>query len=153
MDTAKLLQIKVKDVMTTKVMTVRENDVMSKVENLMIQHNFNHIPIVDDRDNLVGILTKNDIQLLKDWGTNLKLRTSLKANEQLLNSHTADDRMNRKLVMVGPDDTLKMCADIFSKNLFHALPVTEGTKLVGIITTYDLLNVAYARTPLHTLNK
>ena len=146
MDTAKLLQIKVKDVMTTKVITVGENDVMSKVENLMITHNFNHIPIVDDLGNLLGILTKNDIQLLKDWGTNLKLRTSLKANEQLLNSHTADDRMNRKLVLVGPDDTLKMCADIFHENLFHALPVTEGTKLVGIITTYDLLNVAYART-------
>lgn len=148
MDTIELLSLKVKEVMTTEVITVRENDVMSKVENLMNEHKFNHIPIVDDQNNLMGILTRNDIQLLKDWGTNLNLRTSLKANEQLLNSNTADDRMNRNIVKVSPEDTLEVCADIFKENLFHALPVTDNNKLVGIITTYDLINVAYTRRPL-----
>ena len=152
MDTIDLMQLKVKNVMTTDLVTVNKNDVMSTVEKLLIQHNFNHIPIVDDEDNLLGILTKNDVQLLKDWGTKLNLKTSIKANEQILNSHTASDRMNRILVKIGPDDTLEMCADIFKENLFHALPVTEGNKLVGIISTYDLLNVAYTRNPLLTLN-
>jgi CBS domain-containing protein len=153
MDTLELLQIKVKDVMTSDVITVNQKDVMSKVEKLLIQHNFNHVPIVDDQDNLLGILTKNDVQLLKDWGTNLNLKTSIKANEQILNSHTASDRMNRILVKIGPEDTLEMCADIFKENLFHALPVTVDNKLIGMITTYDLLNVAYTRTPLLNLNK
>ena len=151
MNTIELMQLKVKDVMTRDLITVQQNDVMSRVEELLIQHNFNHIPIVDDQYNLLGILTSNDVQLLKDWGTNLNLKTSIKANEQILNSHTASDRMNRILVKIGPEDTLEMCADIFKENLFHALPVTVGNKLVGIITTYDLLNVAYTRTPL--LNK
>ena len=153
MTTIELMQLKVKDVMTTDLITVNKNDVMSTVEKLLIQHNFNHIPIVDDQNNLLGILTKNDVQLLKDWGTNLNLKTSIKANEQILNSHTASDRMNRILVKVSPDDTLETCADIFKENLFHALPVTENKKLVGIITTYDLLNVAYTKTPLLTRNK
>ncbi len=147
MDTIELLQVKVKNIMTKDVISVRENEAMSKVETLMIEHGFNHIPIVDDHDTLLGILTKNDVQLLKDWGTNLKLRTSIKANEQLLNSNTADDRMNRELVTVGPDDTLEICSDIFKENLFHALPVIDGDKLVGIITTYDLINVAYSKKP------
>ena len=153
MDTLELLQIKVKNVMTHDVITVNQKDVMSTVEKLLIQHNFNHIPIVDDKDNLLGILTKNDVQLLKDWGTNLNLKTSIMANEQILNSHTASDRMNRILVKIGPEDTLEMCADIFKENLFHALPVTVDNKLIGMITTYDLLNVAYTRTPLLYLNK
>lgn len=152
MDTIELLQLKVKNIMTTNVITVKENEVMSKVEELMLINNFNHIPIVDNKNTLLGILTKNDLQLLKDWGTNLNLRTSLKANDQLLNSHTADDRMNRMLVTIGPEDTLEVCSDIFKENLFHALPVTNDNKLVGIITTYDLINVAYSKKPILHLN-
>jgi len=138
--------------MTKDLITVYENDVMSKVEDLMKQHNINHVPVVDHQFNLKGILTKNDIQLLKDWGTELQLKTAIKANKQILNSQTASDRMNRILLKVEPDDTLGICADIFKENMFHALPVVDGDKLVGIVTTYDLINAAYSKKTLLTEN-
>lgn len=143
MNKEELLRIKVDQVMVKDVITVRENDVMSKVEELMLRHKINHIPIVGEHYDLKGILTKNDIQLLKDWGTNLNLRTSIKANEQILNSNTADERMNAEVITVSEDDTLERCAEIFRNNVFHAIPVVSGSKLVGIITTYDMLEIAY----------
>jgi len=142
-----LLEIKAKEVMTKELITVQENDVMSTVEQLLVEHNINHIPVVDSESNLLGILTKNDVQLIKDWASNLDLRTSRKANDQILSSHTASDRMNSDLITVNPDDTLGECARLLKENTFHALPVTEGDKLVGIITTFDMLEVAYGEVP------
>lgn len=141
-----LLEIKAKDVMTTALITVTEDDLMATVEKLLLENNINHIPVVDEDSKLLGILTKNDVQLLKDWATNLGLRTARKSNDQILNSHTASDRMKDDLITISPDDTLRDCVRLLQSNTFHALPVTEGGKLVGIITTFDLLAIAYAET-------
>jgi len=148
MDTQELLQIKVKDVMTTEVVAVLEKDLMTKVDNIMKVHRFNHIPVVDNQNKLLGILTKNDILLMKDWGTNLNLRTAKNSNDQIFSSNTAKDKMNSNMITVSPEDTLEKCALILRKNIFHAIPVVKRDKLVGIITTYDLLNIAYATNEL-----
>jgi CBS domain-containing protein len=47
--------------------------------------------------------------------------------------------MTSKLAKLEPDDTLRTAAHLFALNRFHALPVLEGDKLVGIITTLDLI--------------
>lgn len=46
--------------------------------------------------------------------------------------------MTRNVITVGPDDKLTLARDIFMKNKVHHLPVVHGTKLLGILTTYDL---------------
>ncbi len=46
--------------------------------------------------------------------------------------------MTRNVITVGPDDRLSSARDIFMKNKVHHLPVVHGTKLLGILTTYDL---------------
>jgi acetoin utilization protein AcuB len=143
METKELLQIKVKDVMTSEVITVFEHDTMSKVEELLKENHINHIPVIDFNNNILGILTKNDVQLMKNWGTPFNLDSSIKANKLLLNSQTASDRMNSQVITVTPEDTLENCALILRENYFHALPVTVGDKLVGIVTTMDLLKIAY----------
>ena len=42
-----------------------------------------------------------------------------------------------------PDDTIGLAADIFLANKFHALPVVEDERLVGIVTTHDLLKYSF----------
>jgi CBS domain-containing protein len=46
--------------------------------------------------------------------------------------------MTRNVVTAGPDDSLTVARDIFMHNRVHHLPILEGRKLVGIVTTYDL---------------
>ena len=46
--------------------------------------------------------------------------------------------MTRNLVTAGPDDTLSLAREIFMRDRVHHLPIVVGTKLVGILTTYDL---------------
>jgi CBS domain-containing protein len=46
--------------------------------------------------------------------------------------------MTRNLVTAGPDDTLSVAREIFMRDRVHHLPIVDGNKLVGILTTYDL---------------
>jgi len=143
MNTTQLLNLPVQDVMTKELITVHETDLMATVEELLTSHKINHIPVIDEDGLIKGILTKNDLMLLKDWGSKLNLKASIKANYQILHSNTAKDKMSTNIITVSPTDNLEHCAKIFRDNTFHALPVTSDGALVGMITTYDLLNVAY----------
>lgn len=147
MDTTELLNLKVKNVMTTNIISVLESDTMQTVSDIIKASNIHHIPVTDDNNKLKGMISKLDVVLLQDWGTNLNLLSSLKKNDQVLGSQTAGDRMTTQLAKVSPDDTLEACADIFKENLFHCLPVIEEGELIGIVTTYDLLRVAYTKAP------
>lgn len=148
MDTLELLNIKVKDVMTTDVISVLENDSMQTVSDIIHSSNIHHVPVIDDDNNLKGIISKMDVVLLQDWATNLQLTSSSFRNKQVLGSQSAGERMTTQMAKVSPDDTLETCSDIFKENLFHCLPVIEDDKLLGIITTFDLLRIAYSKPPI-----
>lgn len=57
----KYLGTKVEDVMTSDVKTVKEDKPVSEAANLMIKHNINRLPVMDERGNMVGIVTRADI--------------------------------------------------------------------------------------------
>ena len=49
--------------------------------------------------------------------------------------------MTTDLITVGPNDNLNVVRDIFMNKKIHHLPVVEGDKLVGLLTTYDLFKM------------
>jgi CBS domain-containing protein len=57
----KYLGTKVSDVMTTNIKTVKQDTPVSDAANLMIRHNINRLPVLDDKDDMVGIITRADI--------------------------------------------------------------------------------------------
>jgi CBS domain-containing protein len=57
----KFLGTKVGDVMTSEIKTVKEETPVSDVANMMIKYNINRVPVLDSKDELVGIVTRADI--------------------------------------------------------------------------------------------
>jgi CBS domain-containing protein len=57
----KYLGTKVSDVMTTDIKTVKEDTPVSNAADLMIRHNINRLPVLDDKGDMVGIITRADI--------------------------------------------------------------------------------------------
>ncbi len=57
----KYLGTKVEDVMTAKVRTVKLATPVSEAANLMIKHNINRLPVMDEQNDMVGIVTRADI--------------------------------------------------------------------------------------------
>jgi len=57
----KYLGTRVEDLMTTDIRTVKEDTPVSEAANLMIRYNINRLPVMDDKENMVGIVTRADI--------------------------------------------------------------------------------------------
>lgn len=146
MDTLQIMNLKVEAVMSTLLITVNPNDTLAVVDEIFKVQKIHHLPVVDEKDELVGMISSKEIELMKHWGTKMDLTKAKKSNEFLFNTMLAKDIMSKALVTISKDRTLEFCANIFKENLFHSLPVVENGKLIGIITTYDLLTVAYQKT-------
>ncbi|MFZ1749460.1 MAG: CBS domain-containing protein [Saprospiraceae bacterium] len=149
MNTVDLLGLKVKEVMSTELKTVTADTQLKDVNVILESENIHHIPVVTKDQKFEGIISRTDIFLLLDWGTKLNLPASLRKNTFLMTSNLAKDVMETNVISVGPDDTIQKCVQIFRENYFRALPVVDSAgALVGIITTYDLMILAYTDIPL-----
>lgn len=149
MSALELLGIKVKEVMTTSLITVRPDTILKDVKNIFDAENIHHIPVATEQGVFLGIISKSDLLLLLDWGTKLNLPASLRKNSFLLMSNLAKDIMESNVLCISPDDNIQKCVQIFRENYFHALPVVdESNQLVGMVTTYDLMILAYTEKAL-----
>jgi len=53
--------IKVPDIMTRKVVTLKETDTIKQAALVMVQHRFHSLPVLNDKDELVGIVSTVDL--------------------------------------------------------------------------------------------
>ncbi|MBK8620881.1 MAG: CBS domain-containing protein [Saprospiraceae bacterium] len=146
-----LLKMPVKLFMTTELYVAQKDTIMKEINIILERENIHHLPVVDEDNKFVGIISKSDILLLLDWGTKKNLPGADRKNVFLLTSNLAVDLMESNVITLSPEDTAERCVQIFRENYFHALPVVdENGILIGLVTTYDLLMMAY--TPQFQLN-
>ena len=125
-----MLDKKVKDIMTTDVVTTTSDvDVVNAFEKLM-EYKISSLPVVED-DKLIGIITATDVghNLILD---KYELGTSVK------------EIMISPVVTVSPDDTIEtaikaMKESSSSSGILNQLPVVDGDKLLGIISDGDII--------------
>lgn len=56
-----IAKIEVREMMSRDVITIRENQTISEAANLMMEKKISGLPVVDNQDNLVGMITESDI--------------------------------------------------------------------------------------------
>lgn len=143
----------VKDLMTTKVLTVKPYTPISEVADLLHQHHVSGVPVVSDDGIVMGTISERDFITS---GSNLYLPTYI----QLLSSldyvqggrkelphvvdqivkATAKDIMNQDVPFVRPDTTLEQLASVFAEKRVNPVPVTDSANhLIGIISRSDLI--------------
>lgn len=136
--------INVGQLMTTDLSTLGPDDNLIKVDKLFRTHDFHHIPIVDKAGRILGIISRGDFYKMEDSFTVFNTVKSRQTNAGLFQSTLTQEIMSKQLVTLQPTDTAITAMGMFKENLFHALPIVEANnKLVGLLTTYDLLTYAY----------
>ncbi len=138
-----LKNTKIKRVMTPAVITVGPEAVFPKILNIFNENTFHHLPVVDANRKLIGIISKEDIlKVAYEASTDTTGKTyTLKHYNHLV----ANDIMTASPISIDPEADLYLAADLFLSNLFHAIPVVEDEKLVGIITTHDILKYSLSQ--------
>ena len=134
----------VRDLMTRPVITLHPSETMEQAATIFDNQNFHHIPIVGDDRKVAGMLSRHDYHKILNAFTIFQTENSRTSNRTTLRALLTRDVMTKQVATIREDDPLEKAVDMFQENLFHALPVINNKKeLVGILTTFDLLNHAF----------
>lgn len=119
-----IYRLKVKDVMTTNVVTTAPDATMRAVQILMRDHGITGVPIVDS-GRLVGIVSIGDLIQALDTGAM---------------SEPAESRMTRSLIVLEDDMPLSFAVTYFNRYGYRRFPVLDRSgSLAGIVTAADVL--------------
>jgi acetoin utilization protein AcuB len=129
--------MKVKELMSAKVYTIGPED---KLDRVVVMFHFNairHLPVVE-KGKVIGMVSDRDVKKI------LGPRKATKRNEagkEIIDvpSRLVRNVMHRKLTTIGPEDKASDAAAIMAKNKIGCLPVVKRERLLGIITSTDIL--------------
>lgn len=131
----------VSNIMTKKVITLSPNDNLLNVEHIFNQHKIHHIPVVEE-GKLVGMVSKEDYNKSVPF-----FNVDSHQLQNYLEKVLVKEVMIKRVATVSPSERVDVAALIFHENRFHALPVVDEKKaVVGIVTTFDLIEYAYPLT-------
>jgi CBS domain-containing protein len=136
--------MRVRDLMSTEVATVRRNDKLVIADDLMRLGRIRHTPVLDDHsDDLVGILSQRDLfrgALARSLGYGGH------AQQRVLGMLVVKDVMTTDPATASPDEPLADAARRMIERKIGCLPVLEDGKLVGILTESDFVQLALRET-------
>lgn len=111
--------MKVREVMTTKVITARENQTKQQVARLLAQHHISGLPVVNEENILVGVVSELDV-IGKE-------------------GQRVGEIMTSSVISVAADTDIEDVRHILVQERIRRLPVLEEGKLIGIVTRADLV--------------
>jgi len=126
----------IKNLMTTKVITLKLSDSLYTAEKRLKSNHIRHIPVVE-KEKLIGLISLSDLKRISFIDAYNKEGT---VDTAIYNMLSIQDLMIKNPVTVTPDTTILEVSKLLANKEFHSLPVVENDKLVGIITTTDLLH-------------
>ncbi len=147
---------KAKDIMTSDVIVANQNDEISSIANLLIKEKIGGLPVLDDDNKVVGIISETDIMkkethieapgfinllqgiiLLDDM-------KKLEKNMKQIAAYKVKDLMSKDIVKVDEDDTFDYVANLMIKKSINRVPVVDKeNRLKGIICRYDIIKAMY----------
>lgn len=114
-----------RDIMTTDVECVTLVDNVYEVAVKMRDHNVGVIPVVDEGQSCIGVITDRDL-VIRGYA------------EKRSGSAAIKEVMSSKLVTGDPDMSVDEAAKLMAQNQIRRLPIVENGKLVGIVAMADL---------------
>jgi CBS domain-containing protein len=117
--------MQVREVMTTQVITVKEDQTKQQAARLLSQHHISGLPVVNDDNMVVGVVTNYDV---------------IAKQERLVK-----DIMTRGVISVSADTDLEEVARILVHQRIRRLIVLDQGHLLGVVSRGDLVKEVATR--------
>jgi CBS domain-containing protein len=125
--------IKVAEIMTKRVRTMKAGDSVSAAYELMIKNDLRHIPVVDHNHKLIGIISDRDV--LVDATRDIEER--IHPSEMLLSQI-----MNTSIITCAATDSLRKAINLMLERKINSMPVVDSKgALIGMLTSTDILRL------------
>ena len=141
--------MKAADVMTRKVVSIKPNASIAEMVRLMLDNRISGLPVIDDRGDLVGIVTEGDCLRRAETGTERKrprwleflIGPSRLAAEYIhAHSRKIAEVMTQPPITITEDTPLDEIVHLMETRRIKRLPVMRDGKVVGIVSRADLLH-------------
>jgi CBS domain-containing membrane protein len=123
-------------IMTTDLITIPPTESLETARSLMHNNQIHHLPVVDDDNTLVGLVTLSNVLAATD--------SILRDPDKRLHARDINikDVMVTDVATVDEHASMRQAALFLEKHRIGCLPVVSGGKLNGIITDTDFVGVA-----------
>ena len=129
----------VSSIMTTDLLTVEPEDALKKVADIFEKKSIHHIPVVRYKE-IIGLVSKTDYdQFTHGFSSGKSIGSELIRNTRL-ETWKVKDIMTKGLAKIDSKEPIRTVLGLFKMNRFHAIPVVDNDELVGIVTTFDIIN-------------
>lgn len=127
----------VKDYMTRHPILIGPKLKIFEAQELMIENNIRHLPVAGDGKRILGLLTRQRLQVSPEELGSLEVWEITR----YLSNLTVDKVMvkGKSLITIDENATLEEAADMMIQNKIGGLPVLDNEVIVGVITETDLL--------------
>lgn len=127
----------ISDIMSTELITLSPTASIAEAAKIFRSNRVHHIPITLDGE-LVGIVSKSDYLFFRRGF--LQTKEDEKIEDIRLNNYQVSYIMTKGMAKLEPSNRINVALELFKENIFHAIPIVDGGLLVGIVTTYDIIN-------------
>ncbi len=143
--------LKAKDFMTKDVITINSAATVEELARLLIEHKISGVPVVNNKKELIGIVTENDLisqnkrlhipTIIRLFDAFIVLGSG-KLEEEIkkMAAATVEEICIKKVVSITEDTLLQEVATIMSEQKIHLLPVLRNNVVVGIVGKADIVN-------------
>jgi CBS-domain-containing membrane protein len=138
-----------KDVMTTEVVTASPDTSVSEIAQLLLKHCISAVPIIDEKNGVVGIVSEGDLMRRPESDTNMRARSwwlMMTTDAQRLareynetHGQLASDVMTKNVTVVDEETPVGEIAQTLEEKHIKRVPVVRNGKLVGIVSRANLL--------------
>jgi CBS domain-containing protein len=141
--------MKVRDIMSTRVVSVAPDASVLEAIRLMLQKHISGLPVIDQAGALVGVVTEGDFLRRAETGTERKrprwlefLMGPRRLADEYVQAHgrKVEDVMTREPVSIAEDAGLDEVVRIMERRRIKRLPVVRGTQVVGIVSRANMLH-------------
>ena len=119
------------DIMEKAFITASPETSVFDLVNLFVKNRITAIPIINDKEELVGIVTDADL-----------LYKKVKGFKKLL-ACTARDMMTKDVIIAAPDADVEQIAGVMVAEHLKVIPIVEEKHIVGIVTRGNILDELY----------
>ena len=136
-----------KDIMTTDVIVANKNDIIANVANLLIKEKIGGLPVVDEENKVVGIISETDIMKKESHVDSPRMLNFIQGIEdemRAIAAYKVEDLMSKDIITVNENDTFDYVANVMINKSINRVPVVdENNFLKGIICRYDIIKAMY----------
>lgn len=126
-------RIRVRDYMTTDLITFREEQSVYEVMELLTKHNISGGCVVNDKNELLGVISEGDC---------IKQLSDSQYYNMPMNEYKVKQRMTCNVETIDGNMHILDAAKKFIEKKFRRFPIVENGKLVGQISQRDVLKAA-----------